>query len=479
MLKKSINKEKSLGKILVIVIFISLALMLTLCSKKTTSPDEQLSAPSNLQITLVENNKIQLSWTDNSTNETKFIIDRKKGVDNWFEKYSEVAANITTFNDIIPTNSDTVYSYRVRAFDGNNYSEYSIPTGWFADGTAPTNLQLEQIAQDSIRLTWDDNSVGELNFRVDRKIGDADWQENYKILEPDTTSYIDYNPSLYDTCYYKVFAVCGNSYSDSTQNYFIPFLPAPSNLEIEALSATSVKLTWQDNCEREDGYLIYKRLEVTDWNIINLSPDTEEWTDEDVIPGIVNYYKVCAYIGDDHSGYIEDSLNTLPAPTNFIASVIDYNIIRLDWDDNYFEEGYTIEKKRNNGDYQFLIALDQNEISFIDEITITHGIYYYKIYAIVANSQSEYSEAIANMQIWVPEDVPTIQAAINATNDGDVIIVSPGTYIENINFNGKNILLGSLFVTTGNPYYIEHTVIDGNQNGSVVKLKMVNLHQLF
>ena len=43
-----------------------------------------------------------------------------------------------------------------------------------------------------------------------------------------------------------------------------------------------------------------------------------------------------------------------------------------------------------------------------------------------------------------------------------------GTYVENINFNGKNIVVGSLFITTGDTSYVSLTVIDGNNHGSVV-----------
>ncbi|MBN2017725.1 MAG: T9SS type A sorting domain-containing protein [Candidatus Cloacimonetes bacterium] len=70
--------------------------------------------------------------------------------------------------------------------------------------------------------------------------------------------------------------------------------------------------------------------------------------------------------------------------------------------------------------------------------------------------------------INVPLDYTTIQEGINASINGDTVLVQPGTYIENINFNGKNITLGSLFLTTQDTSYISGTIIDGNDNGLVV-----------
>lgn len=70
--------------------------------------------------------------------------------------------------------------------------------------------------------------------------------------------------------------------------------------------------------------------------------------------------------------------------------------------------------------------------------------------------------------INVPDDYGTIQQGIDASSDGDTVLVQPATYFENINFNGHNIFLGSLFLTTGDTSFIEQTVIDGDQQGSVV-----------
>ncbi|MDO9577979.1 MAG: T9SS type A sorting domain-containing protein [Candidatus Cloacimonadales bacterium] len=68
-------------------------------------------------------------------------------------------------------------------------------------------------------------------------------------------------------------------------------------------------------------------------------------------------------------------------------------------------------------------------------------------------------------------DFTTIQEGIIASMDADTVLAYPGTYFENINFNGKNITVGSLYLLTGDEQYINQTIIDGNQSGSCVRIK--------
>lgn len=68
----------------------------------------------------------------------------------------------------------------------------------------------------------------------------------------------------------------------------------------------------------------------------------------------------------------------------------------------------------------------------------------------------------------VPDDYPSIQEAITASVPGDTVLVKEGTYNELINYMGKDIVVGSLFLTTGDSSYIEQTIISAPSQGSVV-----------
>ncbi len=67
-------------------------------------------------------------------------------------------------------------------------------------------------------------------------------------------------------------------------------------------------------------------------------------------------------------------------------------------------------------------------------------------------------------------DFTTIQTAVDSAQNGDTVLVWPGIYFENIEINYKNIVLGSLTLTTGNTSYTNQTIINGNKIGRCIKI---------
>ena len=77
--------------------------------------------------------------------------------------------------------------------------------------------------------------------------------------------------------------------------------------------------------------------------------------------------------------------------------------------------------------------------------------------------------------LHVPADYTTIQAAIDAANNGDVILVVEGTYYENVRLEDKSVTLASYFILDGDTSHISKTILNGSQpvnadNASVIMI---------
>jgi poly(beta-D-mannuronate) lyase len=90
-------------------------------------------APSGLTAVANGSDQIDLAWTDNSSDEIGFVIQRKSGTGD-FTTIAEVAADVTSYSDT-GLDAETAYTYRVRSTNGT----LSDPT---TEASATTAVQL-------------------------------------------------------------------------------------------------------------------------------------------------------------------------------------------------------------------------------------------------------------------------------------------------------------------------------------------------
>lgn len=83
------------------------------------------SAPSNVTGTSTSYDTINLTWTDNSTDELGFKIERRKQGDTAYIEVARVGADVVEYQDRSGLVSNTTYEYRIRAYNEAADSGYA------------------------------------------------------------------------------------------------------------------------------------------------------------------------------------------------------------------------------------------------------------------------------------------------------------------------------------------------------------------
>jgi alpha-tubulin suppressor-like RCC1 family protein/flagellar hook assembly protein FlgD len=102
-----------------------------------------LNAPTGLTAAAQSTSQIKLAWTDNSSDETNFYIERKTGTTGTYAVIATVSANTTTYYDSgLSQDALKNYYYRVAAYNEPNYlysNEASAPIVTFSNVAVSTN----------------------------------------------------------------------------------------------------------------------------------------------------------------------------------------------------------------------------------------------------------------------------------------------------------------------------------------------------
>jgi fibronectin type 3 domain-containing protein len=182
------------------------------------------SAPSGLISTTISSSQINLSWSDNSNDETSFKIERSTNGIN-FTQIAVTAANAIAFGDsgLAPA---TTYYYRVRASSSagdSAYSNGSSSTTLATPPAAPSALTATAVSTSQINLAWSDNATNEQGFKIERSDNGVNFSQ-IATVEANVTTYSNMGLQANRRYYYRVRAYnsAGNSAYSNTANAKTP-----------------------------------------------------------------------------------------------------------------------------------------------------------------------------------------------------------------------------------------------------------------
>ena len=172
----------------------------------------KLDAPTNLAVSFPLETSATLQWTDNSTMEIGFDIEKSTDGTNFTLVKSVPINTVNTAITGIYLTTQTYY-FRVRAKTTNNYYPYSSPISGELRFEAPSNLSFKSINKSSIEISWQDNSTFETRFIIERSINNSTFAQIGQSLS-NQNSFIDNSLDSVNNYTYKIKAVSNYNQSD-------------------------------------------------------------------------------------------------------------------------------------------------------------------------------------------------------------------------------------------------------------------------
>ncbi|MBI3982879.1 MAG: fibronectin type III domain-containing protein [Gemmatimonadetes bacterium] len=313
----------------------------------TTPPAPVPAAPSGVNATPRYGYQIDVTWIDNSTDETGFRVERAASSSGPWTALATKSANVASHTDYV--SQEQQFCYRVVAF--NSFGESAASD---ADCTAlpaaPTNLAAA-VSGGAVDLSWTDNSVVEDGFQVERAGSGSGWAWSViATLPANATGYHDAGVTPDNTYWYVVRATKDGGTSGSSEYIQVVVattIPtAPSDVAAAPQSSSSVAIGWVDGSPNEQGFRVERSIDggaTWEARFTTGVDETGAW-DEGLSAETPVCYRVIAFnnLGDSPASNT-DCMTPPAGPTGFTATGVDAETVDFAWTDNSgVEDGYEV-----------------------------------------------------------------------------------------------------------------------------------------
>ena len=335
-----------------------------------TTPVRPLpAAPSSLNARPLEywSNAALVTWSDNSSDEEGFRVERAASDQGPWEQVAVRPANTTSQNDHNRPLEQQL-CYRVIAFRGQAESASNVDCTYLP--AAPTALTVTAVSGQAVELAWTDNSAHEESFVVYRATEFGAYA-GVGTVGADVTTFRDVTVSADQTYDYFVRVTregVGTGSTNTVKAITVSAPPvAPSLLYVSPSGSTGVRVTLADNSTNETGFR-GERSENGGATWVEAATLESAGTFFDA--GLNSEREVC------YRAFAINSLGDSPAsnvvctsppaaPTNLVATTAPGLAIDLTWTDNSsVEDGYEIRHPFEECDpyygcYQWYITVDR------------------------------------------------------------------------------------------------------------------------
>ncbi|MBT8395509.1 MAG: hypothetical protein HKO65_14200 [Gemmatimonadetes bacterium] len=389
---------------------------------EATTDEVAPHSPTGLEALATGPSTVALTWTDGSTNEDRFELERKPAAGGSWNQIGMPGADATAFGDT-GLHPNTTYTYRIRACNEVGCSDYSGEAETTTDEVpphAPSSLLASPTGSTSVFLAWTDESENEDRFDIQRTNGPGGIWVLIGSVGADTPVFADAGLTPNTVYTYRVRAcnVAGcSAYSNEGSAVTNEIPPeAPTELAATATGPYTVDLTWTDASDNESTFRLERRVSPSgSWvEVATPAVNNTAAADGGLSPNTSYAYRLRACNDVGCSAYSNEAVvitaDVPPAaPSSLSAAPTGSTSVTLSWADGSTNEDlFRVERREGAmGSWAQVGTTGANSTSFIDGGLTPSTTYFYRVRACNAVGCSAFSSEANATTNQAPPSAPT------------------------------------------------------------------------